>query len=252
MMEDKIIIVKKIIDKLRVKTSSTDEFIALNSHCIKELTALSPEYSQAIFDYAQELLDGLSNEEDNYEGYYFQVLVDSLIIRGEKQEAFLLASQALMSPSAEDDHQYVSFLIDVDLPESVPMLIKGLELMESFDEYAGHAQEKAIEYLMKKEIVEAYPVIEKCLFDEADRVRATALLFVKKFDKRESVKHLIKMLEDEDVEYNILIILDLLKKWKAKEALPKLKEYICEDWVYEDDDLLIPFEATIKSLSSDL
>ena len=249
---DKIKTVTNIINKLNTQTSSTDEFIQRDAKCVKELTALSPEYGEAIFDYAQKLFESFESEE--YNEYYFQVLIESLLFRKDKgieedrKRAFLLSSQALMSPNAEDNNRYVSFLIDTELPEVIPMLIKGLEVIESFDEMGGHAQEKAIEYLMQKEVEEAYPVITKCLSDVADRVRATALQFIRKFDKKEAAPQMLKMLDKEDVEYNILLILELLKKWHFTEALPKLQMHLKEDWVYDDPDLLIPFENTIQAL----
>lgn len=251
----KATIVKQIIDKLRTDTTTTDEFIQRDAQCVKELSDLSQEYSQVIFEYAQNLLDNLKIDDEGGEEYYFQVLVESLLFRkdkameGDREFAFLLASQALMSPNAEDNNRYVSFLIDTAHLDVIPMLIKGLEIMESFDDLGGHAQEKALEYLMEKEVVEAYPVVmEKCLFDVSDRVRATALQFIDKFDKQESAPQLLELLEKEDVEYNILLILKLLKKWNFTEALPQLEKYLQEDWVYDDPDLLTPFEQTIQSL----
>jgi HEAT repeat protein len=170
-------------------------------------------------------------------------------MRNNDDEAFELAALVLSSSEAGDDNFYVSIIIELDSPESVRVLEEGLKIMESYDEFAGHAQEKAIECLIQKNAVGSLNTVMGCLFDEADRVRATALQFVDRFDRNEALSYIIRMLDEEDVLFNILFILKLLVRWDAVQALPRLKNLSREEWVSEDEDLNVPFQKAIAALS---
>jgi HEAT repeat protein len=243
-MTNKLEVLETILDRLKTEHDTVDEFLDRDAECLAEIIKLSDDFGDVIFDYAKSLLGNIQQEETNE--YCFQVLLRALVDRNQQHAAFVLASEALLSDNTEDKLFYVTLLVDLNLPETSGILIKGLDIIESFDEMGGHAQEKAIEFLMLKSSEEAYPAIVKCLSDVSARVRATALQFMKKFDKEESSFHLIKMLEEEDWEFNILLILELLRKWKKKEFLPQLMEYSKEEWVEDNPDIKQAFETIIK------
>lgn len=242
-------IIKNILDKMNALFDSPQDFLEQKSKCIKELVDLPIDYSNRLGEYGRNLLQEMSIKDRDLLEVNFIMILYALIDRKEKELAFLLATQALMSPLTEDNYRYVSLLDELDLLGTVTVFIDVLPKLESFDEYGGHAQEKIIEYLIRKNAEYAYEAVKECLFDEADRVRATALQFMNKFDKEGVALYLIKMLEDEDVQYNILLILSMLRKWKIKDALPLLNAQLKEDWVYDDKELYVPFQETITSLS---
>ncbi|CAA6827643.1 MAG: Unknown protein [uncultured Sulfurovum sp.] len=247
MSNNKLRTVIEIVNKLR--QDSTEPLSQRQSKCIEELVSLPNEYTQAIGKHAKDLLENLTIQDEDYNGYYFQVLIYTLIDRGEKEIAFLLLVQALYNTKANDNNRYVQILEEIDNSSIIPVFVDILPKLESFDEYSGHAQERIIEHLMQKDIRDAYSEVIKCLTDKADRVRATVLQFIKKYDKKEAAPAMIAVLEKEDVQYNILLILELFRKWKVQEALPLLIQHIKEDWVYEDEELLIPYQETINILN---
>lgn len=242
--------IEGILNKMNAEFGSTNDFLEQQKKCIKELTILPNHYSSSIGKYGKDLLEQmLVDKEDDSLEYKFIISLYALMNRDEKELVFLLATQALKLPQTEDNYRYVTMLEELDLLGTLPLFLNILPLLESFDEYGGHAQERIIEYLISKNAEHAYSVVKQSLFDEADRVRATALQFMLKFDKQEVAPVLIKILEDEDVQYNILLILKLLKKWDIKQALPLLNRQLKEEWVYEDEELSIPFQQTINYLN---
>jgi len=248
MSNNKLKAVIEIINQLRQE--STESLSKRQSECVKKLVSLPKDCTQAIGKHAKDLLENLTIKDEDYNGYYFQVLIYALIDRDEKELAFLLLVQALYNTKARDNNRYIQMLEEIDNPSVIPVFIDILPKLESFDEYSGYAQERIIEYLMQKDVADAYSEVVKCLEDKADRVRATVLQFIEKYDKREAASNMITALEEEDVQYNILLILELFRKWKTQEVLPLLKQHIKEDWVYEDEELLIPYQKTINTLIS--
>jgi hypothetical protein len=248
MSTNKLKTVIEIINELR--QDSTEPLTQRQSGCVGELVSLPKEYTQAIGKHAKDLLENLTIKDEDHNGYYFQVLIYSLIDRDEKELALLLLVQALYNTNANDNNRYVQMLEEIDNSSIVPVFVDILPKLESFDEYSGYAQERIIEYLMEKDVIDSYSEVVKCITDKADRVRATVLQFIKKYDKKEAAPSMIAILEEEDVQYNILLILELFRKWKTQEALPLLKQHIKEDWVYEDEELLIPYQKTINTLKS--
>lgn len=103
---------------------------------------------------------------------------------------------------------------------------------------------------MLKDVSDAYYEVVKCLNDEADRVRATVLQFIKKYNKEEAASAMLEQLENENVQYNILIILELFRKWTTRQALPVLERHIKEDWVFNNSELLTSYKKTIKKLKT--
>ncbi|KOY86947.1 hypothetical protein AD998_13040 [bacterium 336/3] len=235
-------IIKNIIEKLKNTEYNFDK----ESEYLDEIVNLPVELEKEIIDYVSFLSENI--DEDNE--YYFVFLLDALHRRGSKKAIFDLGSKAILSDEFEDKEFYATLLIKNDFLGTEKILIKSLEIIESFDEFGGYAQEKILEYLIEKEVEEAYPQVIKCLSDVAARVRATALHFIRKFDKQESSLYLVEMLEAEDWEYNILFILDLLKKWKKADFLPQIIEYSKEEWVKENIEINDAFKNLINHLST--
>lgn len=236
-----------ILVRLREDADGVERFLDKDADCVAEITSLAAECADTIIDCARHLLDQIERDEHNE--YCFQVFLRALVGRGQQGAAFELAAEALLSERAEDKNFYVTLLVDVDYPGTPEVLIKALGVMESFDELGGHAQEAAIEHLMSKGAEDAYPVVVKCLLDVSARVRATALQFIRKFDKQESAACLVQMLAEEDWEYNILLVLELLKKWRKVEFLAELTAYSQEEFVDENPDIKQAIESTLAALS---
>lgn len=236
-----------ILRRLSEDADGVDAFLDKDADCVAEITNLAVECQDAIVDCARHLLDQIQSDEHNE--YCFQVFLRALVDRGQQGAAFELAAEALLSERAGDKNFYVTLLAELDYPGTPEVLIRALGVIESVDELGGHAQEGAIEYLISKGAEEAYPIVVKCLLDVSARVRATALQFIRKFDKEESASCLVQMLAEEDWEYNILLVLELLKRWRSVEFLAELTAYSQEEWVEENPDIKQAVESLLAALS---
>jgi HEAT repeat protein len=242
--------IDSILNNLEMEIADDSSYTDVAEKCVEDITELPEDYNNIIIDYSRNLLSRINKENDSSNSEFkLELVLKSLIKRQQEKNAFDLSSEAILHKETEDKLFYVEFLIELDHDETVDILLKALNVIESFDEYSGHAQEEIIEYLIRKKEENALPDIVNCLTDISARVRATALNFIKYFDKEESARYLIKMLETEDWEYNILIILELISKWNKKEFLQDLEKYSLEDWVLEDKKIKEAFEKAINELS---
>src|SRR3989338_4491349 len=217
--------IDNILNNLEIEIADNSSYTDVAEKCVDEMTELSEDYNDIIVDYSRNLLTRINTENDSSNSEFkLELVLKSLIRRQQEKTAFDFASEAILHKETEDKLFYVEFLIGLD-------------------------QEEIIEYLIRKKEENALPAVVNCLTDVSARVRATALNFIKYFDKEESARDLVKMLETEDWEYNILIILELISKWNKKEFLQDLEKYSLEDWVLEDEEIMEAFEKAIKELS---
>lgn len=234
-MTDKIQVIEEILDGLNAETNNMDEFNRKYATCIEQIAGLPDDYNELLRDYLRSLSDKM--DEDNHVEACFQVALEGLVDKRQPEIAFELASEALLSDTAIDKDFYTKFLIRLNHPGTAETLIRSFPLFESDfdDELDGFGEEEAIEYLMDNKIAEAYPSILYFLPDSAPRVRATTLQFINRFDKQEATSKLLELLEVEDWEYNILLILKMLYRWKMTQSLPQIKAYY-EAWNEEEEE----------------
>jgi len=236
--------IKEIVRPLYEDSDNLDAFGERNELCIHRLTELAPAYDAELVLYMRQLLARLP--ENEWHEFVFIVMLQALAKRNRTADMVELAAAALLHDLAEDKRFYAELLAETDDARVAPVFIKALHKVESFDEDDGYAQETMIEFLHRKRDADAIPAVIHTLGDVAARVRASALLYIKDMDARQAAEKLLHMLDTEDWEYNILLILELLKKWNKNEYIPHLQTLYTEEWVQENEEIRLAFLDIIK------
>lgn len=238
--------IEAIMQRLRLNASNIDEYNEVNDLCIRKLSNLPDRYTKELVSCTKHLLEVL--EEDEQNEFFLTILLRVIKKRNQTKDLIEIASNALNNEFTEDKLFYVEQLIEIDDQLVPTVLIKALYNLESYDEYGGHAQEKIIDFLHKIRNINVAPAIIYSLNDISARVRASALQYIRDLNIESASDELMKMLETEDWEYNILIILELIRKWEKEEYLEQLKQFCSEEWVQENNKIKHSFETTISSL----
>ena len=252
--------IKENINMILNHTGPLHEFGEYESKYIQMMVSFPSECSVDFLNYAEELFEQIeaNTEEENEEldiEYELDILF-SVMQQRKQYKCDGLLKKALLSEKTEGKEALLFYLINSNfsIEEKVELTRELLRITESFDEYGGYDRTKAVEFLIKENVKEAWPEIKDCLIDEANRVREVALRYFRYFGvmNDEVFESLVNFMNnEEEEEFNFIKkAINIFVHNKIKKAIEPLKELGKQEWFSEIPNSIDYLNESIKELES--